>query len=120
MLPEENRNGLRERCYHFSLQIIESTNTLPNKRSAWVISDQLLRSATSIGANVTEARGSSSRLEYKKFFEIALKSANETVYWLELLRDSRLADRTRADALLEEASQLCRMLGASVIKLKRQ
>jgi len=86
------KTDLRQRCYKFSLDIIAFTDTLPNKRSAWIITDQLIRSATSIGANLIEARASSSRLEFKKFYEIALKSANETKYWLNLLKDTKLAE----------------------------
>lgn len=73
------------------------TDNLPSKRSAWVITDQLnqlIRSATSVGANLFEARASSSRLEFKKFYEIALKSANETKYWLCMLRDAKLSSET--------------------------
>ena len=66
------KTDLVGRCYRFSLDVIKLTDELPNKRSAWVITDQLIRSATSIGANLTEARASSSRLEFKKFYEIAL------------------------------------------------
>mgnify|MGYP003866386553 CR=1 FL=1 len=62
--------------------------TLPNKKVYWVISDQLLRAATSIGANIVEAKASSSKRDFIKFYEIALKSANETKYWLGLLRDA--------------------------------
>ena len=74
------KSDLKKRCFLFSLAVIKLTDTLPNKRSAWIIADQLIRAATSIGANLTEARASSSRLEYKKFYEIALKSANECIY----------------------------------------
>jgi four helix bundle protein len=89
------KSDLKERCYRFSLAIIALADTLPNKRSVWIIIDQLMRSAMSIGANLIEARASSSRLEFKKFYEIALKSANETKYWLGLLRDAKMADREK-------------------------
>jgi len=115
---ELSRSDLKRRCYKFSLEIIGLTDTLPNKRSAWIITDQLIRSATSIGANIVEARASSSRLEFKKFYEIALKSANETKYWLELLRDAGLADKNIIDRLLDEAIQLANMLASGVLKLK--
>ena len=113
-------SNLRERCFNFSLKIIALADTLPNKRSAWVIIDQLIRSATSICANLIEARASSSRLEFKRFYEIALKSANETKYWLELLRDSGLADKITINSLLDETVEIANMLGAGVIKLKRK
>ncbi len=87
---------------------------MPNKRSAWVIQDQLIRSATSIGANLIEARASS----FKKFFEISLKSANETKYWLCLLRDTKLSDKIKIEKILEEVTQLANMIAKSVMKLK--
>ncbi len=114
------KSDLRERCYKFSLDIIALADTLPNKRSAWIIADQLIRSATSISANIIEAKASSSRLEFKKFFEIALKSANETKYWLGLLRDAKLADESIINNLLNEATEIANMLGSSVIKLKNK
>lgn len=111
---------LRTRCYKFSLEVIGLTDVLPNKRSAWVIADQLIRAATSIGANLVEARASSSRLEFKKFYEISLKSANETKYWLGLLRDAGLADAGKVDILLSEVNELANMLAAGVMKLKNK
>lgn len=112
------KTDLKSRCYKFSLATIQLIDTLANKRSSWIISDQLLRSATSIGANLVEAGASSSRLEFKKFHEIALKSANETKYWLGLLRDSQKADINKVNELLEEVNQLSNMIAAGILKLK--
>jgi len=114
------KSDLKFRCYNFSLKIIALADTLPNKRSAWIIIDQLIRSATSIGANLIEARASSSRLEFKKFYEISLKSANETKYWLGLLRDVKLADEKIINSLLKEVDEISNMLGAGVLKLKNK
>jgi four helix bundle protein len=114
------KSNLKNRCYQFSLNIIALTDNLPKKRSAWVITDQLIRSATSIGANLIEARASSSRLEFKKFYEISLKSANETKYWLFLLKDTKLVDETMINPLIDEITEISNMLGAGVIKLKNK
>jgi four helix bundle protein len=114
------KTDINKRCYDFGLKVIELTNSLPNKRSAWVIADQLIRSATSIGANLTEGKASSSRLEFKKFYEIALKSANETKYWLNLLKDARLANENEAFVLIQEVTEISNMLGSGVIKLKQK
>lgn len=111
---------LRTRCYRFSLAVISFMDTLPNKRAAWIIADQVLRSSMSIGANLVEGSAASSRLEYKKFYEIALKSANETKYWLVLLRDSKIADKIKTNELLHEVEELANMLAAGVIKLKKK
>lgn len=113
------KSDLKTRCYAFSLSILELFDSIDSKkRSVWVIEDQLIRSATSIGANLVEARASSSRLEFKKFYEIALKSANETVYWLNLLKDAKLSTVQKVDPLLDECIQISKMLGTGVIKLK--
>ena len=112
------KSDIRNRCYQFSIAIIELTDSLPQKRSAWVIADQLIRAATSIGANLVEARASSSRLEFKKFYEISLKSANETSYWLCLLRDTHLISEEKISPLLQEVTELSNMLGSGVLRLK--
>ena len=114
------KTNLQERCYQFSLCIIALADTLPNRRSAWIIIDQLIRAATSVGANLVEARASSSRLEFKKFYEISLKSANETKYWLGLLRDSGLADKRVINDLLREVTEIANMLASGVLKLKNR
>jgi four helix bundle protein len=106
------------RCYHFSLELITFIDSLPKERSCWIIGDQVLRSGTSIGANLTEATASSSKLEFKKFHEIALKSANETKYWLNLLLDSRKGDKPTLEKLLQEVTELSNMIAAGIMKMK--
>lgn len=106
------------RTYQFSLEIIKFVNSLPNKRAFFSIGDQLIRSATSIGANIIEAKASSSRRDFIKFYEIALKSANETRYWLSLIKDSYEQLSPICEKLLEENSEICNMLGASILTLK--
>ena len=74
------KTELKYRCYYFSIKIIKFLNSLPNKKVYWIIGDQLLRSATSVGANIVEAKSAHSKKDFIKFFEISLKSANETKY----------------------------------------
>ena len=117
---DSQRSDLRIRTYHFSIKMIRFLETLPEKRVYWVISDQLLRSATSIGANIIEAKSASSRRDFIKFYEISLKSANETVYWLGLLKDATKADIRLVNELLNETDEISRMLGASLLTLKKK
>jgi len=77
-----------------------------------------LRATTSIGANMIEAKASSSKREFIKFYEIALKSANETKYWLCLLRDSYPESKPLCRELLQEAEEISNMLGSSILTLK--
>lgn len=110
---------VKYRSYDFSLKIIKFVSSLPNKKVFWVISDQLLRAATSIGANIIEAQSASSKRDFIKFYDIALKSANETKYWLCLLRDAGLLEDTKeVEDLLQEAMEIARMLGSSLLTLK--
>ncbi|HLA26160.1 MAG TPA: four helix bundle protein [Patescibacteria group bacterium] len=117
---DSQRSDLRIRTYRFSIKMIRFLETLPEKRVYWVISDQLLRSATSIGANIIEAKSASSRRDFIKFYEISLKSANETVYWLGLLKDATKADTRLVNELLNESDEISRMLGASLLTLKKK
>ena len=88
------------------------------KQNLWSIADQLMRAATSIGANVIEAKASSSKLDYLKFFQIALKSANETKYWLILVRESMNNLENQANQLLKEADEISKIIGAGVLTMK--
>lgn len=112
------KNNLRMRSFRFSLKIINYTNNLPNNRKFWTFSDQLLRSATSIGANIIEAKASSSKKDFIHFYQIALKSANETQYWLSLLKESRLDDSIQLSQLIKESIEISRMLGSSILTMK--
>lgn len=110
--------SLNVRTYDFSLSIIRFTSELPNNRTFWTIGDQLLRAGTSIGANITEAKSSSSRREFIKFYQIALKSANEVKYWLGLLKDSGLIKGNSIEFLIIECDEINRMLASSLLTLK--
>jgi four helix bundle protein len=112
------KNDFRERCYKFSIAIIELIKDLPEKRVYWSISDQLLRSATSIGANIIEAKSASSKRDFIRFYEIALKSSNETKYWLGLIRDALGVDKTKISFLFKETSELSKILAASLLTMK--
>lgn len=112
------KSDLKKRCFKFGLDVISLCDTLSNKRSIWVISDQLIRSSTSIGANLVDGSAASSKREYKRYFEVALRSANETKYWLSLLRELELKPNEKIENLLDEAKQLSNMLASGVLKLK--
>ena len=109
---------IKSRCFRLSVRVIRFVDTLPRKQSAWIITDQLVRAVTSVGANLTEAKGSSSRLEFKRFNEIAFKSSNESLYWFDLLQESGMGDSQVIKELRQEMSELNRMLAAGLLKLK--
>ena len=112
------KNNVKQRAYLFSIDIVKFVKDLPNSRIYWVIGDQLLRAATSIAANLIEAISSSSRRDFIKFYEIALKSANETKYWLFVLKDCQLSDSQKIEVFIKELDEISKMLGSSLLTLK--
>ncbi|OQZ04256.1 MAG: hypothetical protein B6D34_04590 [Candidatus Brocadia sp. UTAMX1] len=112
------KDEFKRRIYRFALEIIRFIDELPKGNTCKIIGNQLLRSATSIGANIIEASAASSRKDYTNFFNYSLKSANETKFWLALLRDSGKADKDRTNKLLKETNEIANILASSILTLK--
>ncbi len=118
-MQNENKTNLKARSYAFALKIIKLVDEISrNDLSSGIISKQLIRSATSIGANITEAQAGSSKKDFTNFFSYALKSANEARFWLNILVDSGKSKAQNTYLLLKEAEELANMLGSSIITLK--
>ena len=115
---DEFKKEFNRRVIKFSLQVLKFCEKMKGKRMIWPIIDQLIRSATSIGANVIEAKSSSSKRDYLRFFEIALKSANETKYWLILMKERQPEFKLETEQLLKEVDEISRIIGASILTLK--
>ena len=109
---------IKHRCYKFSLAVIKYLRKNKWDQFSIVIVKQVMRSSTSVGANVIEAGNSTTRIEFRRYYEIALKSCNETKYWFCLLRDGFEKDEGELKILLKEADEISRILAASVLKLK--
>ena len=80
----KHKMKLKDRTYQYSIKIIEFLDNLSKDSSTQIISKQLLRSATPVGANIIEAQASSYIKDFTKYFNYSLKSSNESVYWLSL------------------------------------
>lgn len=110
---------LKKRCFDFSVEIVKFINQTEITRINHSIFDQLLRSATSIGANVVEGRAASSKKDFINYYQIALKSSNETKYWICLIRSTVLIGNEKLNQLLKEADEISKILASSIIKLKK-
>ena len=115
---KEFKKKLISRAFKLARKTIALVDKFPNKRSSWVITDQLIRSATSIGANIVEAQAASSKKDFINFLNHALKSGNETKYWFALAKDldSKLIEEI--EKLLKETNELSKILGSSISTLK--
>jgi four helix bundle protein len=108
------RRDLAERTKQFALRIIRLTSKLPKSDAARLMGRQLLRSGTSIGANYREAARSSTKKHFTSILTTALREADETLYWLELLSESGTVKPELLRELVDEAQQLVAILSASV------
>ena len=110
---------IKKRAYWYALKIIKLLDQLPKSDySSGVIAKQLLRSATSIGANIIEAQSASSKKDFTNYLQYSLESANESKFWLGLLRDSNKASKESVDPWLVETKELANILASSILTLK--
>lgn len=107
--------NIRHRCYFFSKEIIFFVQGCKYDRVYYSLFDQLVRSATSIGANIVEGRAGSSKKDWKNFYTVALKSANETKYWLCLIRDTISVDIVKIKELILEADEISKVIASIII-----
>ena len=109
------------RTYQFALRIVRLCRALDDKPGVRrTLGNQLLRSGTSVGANVEEAHAAQSRADFISKMSIALKEARETKYWLRLVSDSALIESALLDPLVCEADEIMRILGAIVSTCRRR
>ena len=106
------------RLIRFSINIIKFADKMKEKKISYCIIDQVIRCSTSIGSNVVEAKSSHSKKDYIKFFEIALKSANETKYWLIIIKELNKELKKEADRYLKETIEIANILASSILTLK--
>lgn len=109
---------LRTKSFNFAVDIVHLTSALQNERREYVISKQLLRSGTAIGALLAEARFGQSKADYIHKFSISLKEANESRYWLRLLLATSLISENQYDDLDQRCNELVSMLVSSIKTLK--
>ena len=108
----KDSNVIKDKSYNFALSIIKIVRKLQKENNEYILTKQLMRSGTSIGANVEEAIGAQSRKDFLHKISIAYKEARESDYWIRLLRDSHLIDTQSAEILLKQNIELLKILGS--------
>ena len=114
------KGPLLEKSKAFAVQVVKLAQWLVSERKEFVLSKQLLRSATSIGANLHEARGAQSSADFLTKHSIALKEAYETEYWLDLMSETGYLSSADAKVYANAVSELISMLTRSVTSIKRK
>ena len=111
----EKPYNIRHRSFYFSKEVILFVKDCRVERVYSSLYDQLIRSATSIGANLVEGKAGSSQKDWKNYLNISLKSANETKYWLCLIRDTMEVNREKIDELIKEADEISSIIARIIL-----
>ena len=93
---------------------------MPKDQSSKILGNQLLRSGTSVVANIIEAKSASSKRDYINFYHHALKSANESKLWICYLRDTKKIDSQKSEKILKETAEIANILAASILTMKNK
>ena len=112
-------NIVKDKSFAFAIRIVSLYKFLTDEKKEFVLSKQMLRSGTSIGANVEEAIGGQSKADFLSKLSIAYKEARETLYWIKLLKETEYLTLEMADSLLNDTDEICRIIGKIQITMKQ-
>ena len=113
------KSVLRDKSYLFAIRIVKLSRILQTEMKEYVLSKQVMRSGTAIGALIREAEFGQSKPDFINKLSIALKEANETEYWLLLLKDTNFIDEISYKSIADDCSELIKMLVSSIITAKK-
>jgi four helix bundle protein len=111
-------NIIKEKSFKFAIRIIKLYKHLSEKKNEYILSKQLLRAGTSIGANIREGLNAESKHDFIHKFGIAQKECDESLYWLELLHDSGILTKKEFESIYPDASELLKIIRSIIIKTK--
>ncbi|MBR4406950.1 MAG: four helix bundle protein [Clostridia bacterium] len=114
-----NENKVKDKSYGFAIRIVNLYKYLTETKKEYVMSKQLLRAGTSIGANIAESEFAASRKDFLNKLYIALKESNETLYWLHLLLDTNFLEIKEYESLQKDAKEITLLLVSITKTLKK-
>jgi len=116
----KQKNIIQEKSFNFAVRIVNLFKYLCEEKKEFVLSKQILRSGTSIGANIEESIGGQSDKDFFTKVTIAYKEARETIYWLKLFLATDYLTQEQADSLLKDAEEICKILGKIQITMRNR
>jgi four helix bundle protein len=116
----KTENVVQTKSFAFAVRIVNVLRLVQQDQKEFVLTKQLLRSATSIGANIEEAIGGQSEKDFLSKIGISYKESRESLYWLRLMRETKLMDSDTADSLIGEANELVRILGSIQLTIRQK
>jgi four helix bundle protein len=115
----KKENIILDKSYKFSLRIVKLYKFLCEDKKEFVLSKQILRSGTSIGANINEAQAAETRNDFIHKLGIAAKEVRETEYWLKLLKDSEYIDEKSFDSIIQDCGELRKIVNSIILTSKK-
>lgn len=112
------KRDILERTFKFGVRVVRFVAILPKTPAGYALANQVVRSSTSIGANLEEAQDALSKRDFVHIMTISLKESRETYYWLKVLRESELVTSKEIDSLLQENLEIVKILTTIVKKSK--
>lgn len=114
----KEQNILKEKSYQFAIRIVKLYQYLKDERIEFTLSKQILRSGTSIGANVEEAIGAQTEKDFYMKLNISYKETRETHYWLRILHDTNYIDDKQFQSIINDCDELLKIIGTIIKTMK--
>lgn len=115
----KRENILLDKSFAFAIRIVNLFKFLSTEKREFVLSKQLLRSGTAVGALIREAQNAESKADFIHKLGIAQKECDESIYWLELLKETEFINKSEFESINESASELLRILKSSILTVKQ-
>ena len=116
----EKKSILKDKSFAFAVMTVKLYKEITEVKREFIMSKQLLRSGTSIGANIREAQNAESKNDFIHKLAISQKETDETIYWLDLLKETNYIDKEVYLKMVDEATQLLKMIRSSILTLKQK
>jgi len=104
------KNVVQEKSFCFALRIVKLYKYLKENKKEYILSKQLLRSGTSIGANIEEAIGGQSKNDFISKISVAYKESRETLYWIKLLMESNYLNQKQSESLIDDCEEIIKII----------
>lgn len=119
-MNEQKPNIVRDKSFAFAIRVVNLYKYLISDKKEFIMSKQLMRSGTSVGANVREAINAQSKKDFIHKLSISQKECDETIYWLELLKETNYIDKREYESLKNEAAELLKIVKSIILTTKNK
>lgn len=116
----QSNSILKDKSFAFAIEVVKAYQLLVEEQREFIMSKQLLRSGTSVGANIREAKNAESLNDFIHKLGISQKECDETIYWLELLKETDYLNNDEFDNLSDQANQILKMIRSTILTIKQK